>query len=200
MWNWLRTRFRRNIVPNAELQRDTSAVPSQYRPRPFSELYVELDAHEDCDAEACRKLLHKIESLGAKITDDLSSIAVTLEDFFEGNRTKHSIAANVIPPAPYDTALGWYEHLKGIRRMTGVADVLVSIYMIEPHSDGRIGSWPYADTVWIYSSLPESDIKQLVAPLDPDEVQVGCVNDAEFYLRPPCPPAPGSKAYLVWWD
>jgi hypothetical protein len=101
MWRWLR-RILGQPTLGTEVQK---ASITQYRLPKLSELYVEPDGPpDDFDRASCERLLRKIAELGAKDIGDLSNIAVSLEDFFEGNRSKHSIAANVVPAAPYDTA------------------------------------------------------------------------------------------------
>lgn len=202
MWNWLgkllgSKKPAGTAAKSPGSQRDDS---DEYHALEISKLYVKPDADEDFDPECCRKLLSKITSLGATHVDELNNIVVTLEDFFEGNRTKHSIAANVTPDPPYDTASAWYERLKSIRATHGVKDVLVAIYMIEPDEDGCVRSWPYADTIWIYSSLDQDEIEELLAPLEPDEIREGSPEDSEYPVSPPRPPSPGVKAYWVWWD
>ncbi len=207
MWNWLRKLF---LPPPQEPCRrpylegggGDRASQAGYRPPALSQLYVRPDETEDFDIKACERLLATLQRAGAVTVDDVQSLklGVHLEDFFEGNRTKHSLAANVNPPPPYDTATAWYELLKHIRLRDDVHDVLVGAPDIEAHEDGRIGSWPYSDTIWIYSSLSRKRIAELVAPLEPDEVIDASVQDPNWDLRPPYLAPSGTTAYWVWWD
>ena len=167
----------------------------------IDQLYVEPGENEDFDRGACERLLVAIAGRGAETVDDVLNyrIAVSLEEFFDGNRCKHSIAANV-QLARYDTAESWYELLKQIRAREGVEDVVVGISMIEPYEDGRVRIWPYSDTIWIYSELDRDTVASLVAPLEPDEVRDASLNDPNWDLNPPFAARNGVRPYWVWWD
>jgi hypothetical protein len=172
-------------------------------PSGIADLRVEPDAGEDFDADACRRLLSKIADAGATDIHELQGVTVALDDFFAGNRSRYSMAANVDPPSPYDTAQGWYDLLRGVREHDGVRDVRVAITMIEPSTDGRLGMWPYSDTVWISSTLDLATVTKLVAPLQPSEVtdSTADAGDGELSpLRRPSPAEPGTTWYCVWWD
>jgi hypothetical protein len=168
----------------------------------LQQLYVQPDECEDFDAAACERLIATIAKAGVTTVDDVSvrRVAVSLEDFFEGNRCKHSIAANVTPSPPYDTAESWYGLLKTIRDTKGVNDVVVEISMIEPYEDGRVAMWPYADTIWIYSSLARDAVAALVAPLEPGEVGDASTAEPGWSLKPPYPASDDVKPFWVWWD
>lgn len=166
----------------------------------LSSLRVEPDDGEDFDPDACAQLLSRVAEAGVTHIDDLRNVTVSLEDFFSGNRTRHSIAANVEPPAPYDTAQGWFDLLKKVRSTEGVNDVRVSITMIEPYEDGRLGMWPYSDAVWINSSLDRQSVARLVAPLEPSEVVDASFSDSGRELPPPSAPPAGTRWYWIWWD
>ncbi|MCH5378197.1 MAG: hypothetical protein JJ992_29935, partial [Planctomycetes bacterium] len=173
----------------------------EIRPLKFADLHVQPDEPAKFEAASCELLLAKIESLGAKHIDDLQNIAVSLEDFFEGNHCKPSIAANVDPPPPFDTIESWYEQLRAIRSREDVQNVVVAISMIEPYEDGRVGMWPYADTIWICSALDREAVAELVKPLDPDAVDdLSDVNDPEWSVKPPFSAPDGFRSYRVWWD
>jgi hypothetical protein len=166
----------------------------------LDQLYVQPDLGEDFDKEACEQLIAAMAAAGWKTDNDHKTVAVSLENFFVGNNCKHSIAANVEPAPPYDTAESWFSLLKEIRSIEGVHDVVVEIYMIEPYEDGRVGMWPYSDTVWIYSSLDRGLIQSLVAAIEPDEVRDASVHDPSWNLHPPFPAPDGIRPYWIWWD
>ncbi len=127
-------------------------------------------------------------------------MVVSLEEFFNGNHSKFSIAANVDIAPPFDTTEAWVNHLMGIRDNDAVHDVVVGITMIEPYEDGRIGMWPYSDTIWIYSSLDRESVAKLVAPLEPDEVRDALLDYPNWDLTPPISAPEGFKTYWIWWD
>ena len=187
-------------APADDAARPNSVEQDEHTPFALDQLYVQPDDTDDFDRDACQRLIATISKSGATNVDDVYNIAVSLEDFFDGNRCKHSIAANVEPAPPYDTADSWYELLKHIRAQDGVQDVVVGISMIEPYEDGRVGIWPYSDTIWVYSSLDQETIASLVAPLEPDEVRDASLDDPDWDLTPPIPPRDGVRPYWVWWD
>ena len=205
MLDWLRRMFSTDTRDHSSTTADGGVVPrsandEQYSARSLDQLYVQPDQTEDFDKEACERLIATIAKAGAKTVVDMRNIAVSLEDFFVGNNGKHSIAANVQPAPPYDTAESWFALLKTIRSTKGVKDVVIGIAMIEPYDDGRVGMWPYSDTIWIYSSLDRESIASLVAPLEPDEVLDASINDPNWDLHPPFSASDGARPYWIWWD
>jgi len=203
--NWLRKLLSKSDLADSRSANSghtdlPGAAQPDYKPLRIDDLFVEPDDIEDFDREVCERLIAKIAASGATTVDDVHNIAVSLEDFFDGNRCRHSIAANADPQPPYDTAGAWYQLLKRIRYTDGVHDVLVAISMIEPYEGGRVGIWPYSDTIWIYSSLDRDAVASLVAPIDPDEVRDASVNDSNWELTPPVAPTDGVRPYWVWWD
>lgn len=206
MLQWLRSFF---SAPAKQLPSDERQVTSENGERAqedqqdwprLDQVYIEPDSHADFDPAACQRLIKKLSSLGANTVLDASGLAVSLEDFFEGNRCKHSIAGNVEPLPPYDTAAAWYELLKRVRATIGVENIWVEITDLEVYEDRRVGTWPYSDTIWIYSTLDQDQIAALVAPLEPGIVQDASLNDPNFDLQPPFPPTLGVRPYWVWWD
>lgn len=207
MVNWLRRLFSATAEDLREVGADRAGAVSSSSgenrtPLRIDQLYVEPDKTDDFDRDACQRLLAGIATRGAETVEDVlhHRIVVSLEEFFEGNRCKHSIAANVDPSPPYDTAESWYELLKQIRAREDVEDVVVEISMVEPYADGRVGTWPCSDTIWIYSELDRDTIASLVAPLEPDEVRDASVNDPPWDLKPPFAARNGMRPYWVWWD
>lgn len=168
----------------------------------LADLYVIPNDGEDFDAESCKRLLDGLANAGARTVGDVMrlGISVPLEQFFTGNRCKHSIAANVCPEPPYDTAQSWFNHLKSVRDHPQVQDVLVQVYMVEPYEDRSIRTWPYSDTVWVYSTLDQQSIASLLDPIDPDEVRDASASGFDRSLSPPKTVPKGSKPYWVWWD
>ncbi len=203
MWHWLRQLFSSGPAATRSAERGPAASPlpldESRRPLLLNQLYVQPDDGEDFDKEACERLIATISTAGSHSVDD-ANVFVTLEDFFVGNRCKHSIAANVVTPAPYDTAQSWFELLKQIRATSGIHGVTIEIIMIEPYADGRVGMWPYADTIWIHSSLDQAAVAALVAPLEPDEVCDASDDEFDRGPQPPFPATVQARPYRIWWD
>ena len=201
MWQ----RIRRWI--NSSTPDDDDAHPANGEHPPIedtrlADLHVSPDDGEDFDAARCEQLLNTLTTSGATTVGDVLrlGVRVTLEQFFAGNRCKHSIAANVCPDPPFDTSASWFDHLKSVRDHPQVQDVLVQIYMVEPYEDRSVRMWPYADTIWVYADLSQSDLASLLAPLDPDEVRDASVADPDWNIEPPTDVPSGSKPFWVWWD
>ncbi len=194
MLNW----FQKKLFKTSNEQLKTESINDIFS-KPLTSLTVKPD-NDESDADACSRLLQLIEETGVKTLNDANHIPISIEDFFHGNRAKHSIAANCEPPPPFDNITAWYEHLKFIRSNENVHDVFVEILMIEPDEDGSLRIWPYSDTVWIYSSLDISVITDLLLPLEPDEIRDSSVKDGNWSANPPIPVPEGIKPYCIWWD
>jgi len=184
-------------APHPENQNQGAISPAKR----IDQLYVLPDDGEDFDVAACERLLQSIASQGAVYVPDVcGNVFASLEEFFEGNRSRYSIAANVDLDLKYESIFGWYDLLKSVRDTEGVSDVFVAISMIEPYEDGRIGLWPYSDSLWVYSSLNLEDIRSLLSPLQPDMIASEFEGDSIPNLHPPFAVKPGERAYWVWWD
>lgn len=197
MWQQIRNWFAGSPMPDANHE-----VKPPVEDTRLADLHIAPGDGEDFDAESCRQLLDSLVKEGAETVGDVLrlGIRVSLEQFFTGNRCKHSIAANVCPDPPYDTAESWFKHLKAVRSHEQVQDILVQISMVEPYEDGHVGIWPYADTIWVYSDLDQSTIASLLAAIDPDEIRDASANDPNWDLKPPSDVPAGSTPYWVWWD
>lgn len=181
------------------IRRDFGSVHSM----PLDQLKVVPGDREDFDAESCLRLLRAIVERRATTVNELlkKPVVVPLEYFFEGNRCKHSIAANVLPQRPFDTAEAWYNHLKHVHAQPGVQDVLVEISQVEPYEDGTLRMWPYSDRIWVYASLGQDAVAELLAPLEPDEMgNAASSEDDGWNLTPPMPAPEGVFPYWAWWD
>lgn len=133
-------------------------------------------------------LIAKIEAQGAQSTD--TEIAVSLEDFFQGNDDLGSIGCNLGDEQPPISQ--FFRILTKIRSKSEVQDVLVRIYEYDDPD-----SWPYADTVYIITSASLEQVKQWIYELQPGEVNPGWM-----YGRPAAAPKvlAGMTPYSVWWD
>lgn len=116
-------------------------------------------------------------------------IAVPLDLFFTGNDDRGSIGCNLADEQP--PIAEFYKTLAALRDKPEVQEVWVRIYDVD---DDR---WPYTDTVYVISSLPQSDIEDALRHLRFDEV----LSDW-MYGKPTSAPEPkqGFVPYSVWWD
>jgi hypothetical protein len=116
---------------------------------------------------------------------------MSLEDFFTGNNDFGSIGCNL---ADHPGPQSFFRTLKEIRDRPTVQDVLVEINEVMEEDPQ---TWPFSDRVYILTSASREDVKDWVAKLEPDEVELGWNNDL-----PANAPVlqKGMKAYAVWWD
>jgi hypothetical protein len=117
-------------------------------------------------------------------------IAVPLDLFFVGNDDPGSIGCNLGDRQPL--ICDFYEKLVLLRERPEVQDIWVRI--CDANDENR---WPYTDTVYVISSLPQDEIEAALEGLGFDEVVAGWI-----YGRPESAPRPeaGSTPYSVWWD
>jgi hypothetical protein len=116
---------------------------------------------------------------------------VSLEDFFEGNTDRESIAPNLDNHPGTDF---FYSCLKDIRSDPTVEEVLVNIYDLDPIIDG---GWPYTENVHILTSASEEKVQEWATKLLSDGAMEGWPCG-----EPESPPKaePGYKWWSIVWD
>jgi hypothetical protein len=114
-------------------------------------------------------------------------VAVTMDDFFEGNNDMASIGVNLYPhqPGPQE----FYEVFKEIKALEKTEDIYVRI------SDAEEGEWFYTDAVYIVGNWTAEEIKEIVKDLKPDEIYEGWM-----YGKPVNIPQTNNKVLSLWWD
>ncbi len=129
-----------------------------------------------------------------------AAVAVTLEEFFEGNPFEESIAVNL---DEHPGTKKFYSELKKIRAKKTVQDVLVGIVDRPASPEGEDDEfedddWPYSDEVYVFTSSPPEDVAKWAAKLEPDQVSY-----AEWNGRAPINAPellPGMRLVRLWWD
>lgn len=123
---------------------------------------------------------------------------VGLEEFFDGNEDKYSIAPNEVGYGHPGLA-EFHKVLSEIRRRPDVQDVLVAIHEC-PEADEPADAdiWPSAESVYVLTSATVDDLRAWTAPLKPTNVGEGWSGGE----RPPAAPKPkrGNKALFLIWD
>lgn len=148
-------------------------------------------ARLDFDPEARERLVEKVEAMGGCDPDDSDPPAVSLEDFFVGNRDWGSIGCNLPKHPGVHT---FFRVLGSIRGKPEVGGVYVRLTEVDDDE-----AWPFSDTVYIYTRSAREVVAEWVEELGPDEV-IDCGEDASK-LHPLTPrPPEGMKLYVVWWD
>lgn len=117
-------------------------------------------------------------------------IAVPLDLFFIGNDDPGSIGANLGDSQPRISE--FFQILARLRDRPEVQDIWVRISAADDEY-----SWPYTDTVYVISSLTQSEIEAALGDLKFDEI-----TSDWMYGKPASAPEPktGFTAYSVWWD
>jgi hypothetical protein len=142
------------------------------------------------DPDRRLRAIEKIKSQGP-IKHQHPLPVVSLEDFFEGNQDLGSIGCNLIkhPGIPK-----FFETLRSIRGRPDVQDVLIEIHELDETDES---SWPFSERVYVYTTAEEKALSNWLAPLDPDEIEVGFSQG-----KPAAAPEPreGMRVLAAWWD
>jgi len=117
-------------------------------------------------------------------------IAVPLDVFFDGNDDRASIGCNLGQAQP--SIPEFYRTLAALRDKPEVQDVMVRI--VDADDDN---SWPFSDTIYVISSLSQSEIESALKNLSFSEVGPGWM-----YGKPlsATDTRAGFTTYSVWWD
>jgi hypothetical protein len=117
-------------------------------------------------------------------------IAVPLESFFVGNDDPGSIGCNLGDEQP--TIRVFDATLASLLEHPQVRGVWVRVCDADDEN-----SWPYSDTVYVVSSLAQTEIESSLAHLLFSEVSEGWM-----YGKPASAPEPdaGFTPFSVWWD
>jgi hypothetical protein len=114
---------------------------------------------------------------------------VSIGDFFEGNDDAGSIGCNLMSHPGVDK---FYKLFADVCSRSDVQDVRVEIKdLVDEHS------WPFADTVFVLTSMTQGNLRDLVATLQPDEVGPF---PSDSIPRDLPPLKEGMKVMGVWWD
>src|ERR1019366_8414447 len=109
-------------------------------------------------------LLDKIKAAGYVSNE----VAVTIEDFFEGNNFEGTIGVNIWPDSL--TAQFFYERFKELKQHPKVYDILIRIADTD-------GDWFYSDTAYINCSLTLDELREQLEVLKFDEIYDGWMYD-----------------------
>ena len=132
---------------------------------------------------------HVRERGGAK-----AQVAVTLEQFFEGNDCEWCIAPNRPDDLPLEAVR---RVLLELREHPEVVDVLVELDVLE-FAEFPDDEWPYASGVAVITTLPPQEVDALTAAAD-TEPSGGPAASAEWLVD--APTVPDGHHYVgVWWD
>jgi hypothetical protein len=122
---------------------------------------------------------------------------VSLEEFFEGNEDRDSMATN-LNDVKHPGIAAIYRTLLAIRRRPDVQDVLVEV-QDAPYADdpGSADEWPTSNVLFVLTSAALEVVKESVRPLHPDLVHEGW-NVTDGIKTPTL--NEGMRPVRVWWD
>jgi hypothetical protein len=133
--------------------------------------------------------MEKCSALKAELSSQPEPEILPIDRFFDGNDDLGSIGCNLIDHPGIDR---FREVLVGLTQRPDV----VAVYALISELDPGQGSWPFTDTIAVVGAISQSDLEQIVAPLEPDEV-----GPARSF-RVPASILEKHKApvSVVWWD
>jgi hypothetical protein len=114
---------------------------------------------------------------------------VTIEQFFDGNDDLASIGCNLIDHPGIDTFRGT---LLEIAHHPDVEAMYAQIAELDPGDD----YWPFTDTVFIVGTAPVAALKQTLAHLQPDSVELAASSAVPGLIRQ----RHNAPVIIVWWD
>ncbi len=109
-------------------------------------------------------------------------VAVSLEDFFDGNDDEGSLACNLTEHPGIDF---FYSELMSFRN-TNQVDVFVEIYEIEEEM------WPYSERVYIIGNVSAENIANLCSKLQASEIESPDEKQINRILY--------KNVLSLWWD
>lgn len=129
----------------------------------------------------------------AKLITSLSSQpepqVVPIAQFFDGNDDLGSIGCNLIEHPGVDR---FCEILTDLSRRDDVEAVFCQISELDPGE----GCWSFADTVFVVGTISPEQLRQLLSPLQPDEIGTG----EEFGASSDFLNKQQAPVLAVWWD
>lgn len=140
------------------------------------------------------ELIHKIIPLLE--SGDILPL-VSLEDFFEGNEDRYSIATN-LGDTKHPGIPAIHKVLESIRARSDVQDVLLEVQDCPfPDQAQDSDEWPTSNTFFILTAASLDVVKDLVRPLHTDLVHEGW--NVQGRVKTPSLDQ-GMRPVRVWWD
>ena|ERR1700761_6819499 len=130
----------------------------------------------------------KCETLKTDLAADTEQI-VSVERFFDGNDDPGSIGCNLMEHPGVDV---FRNLLTGLLQRSDVQAVYARISELDPGEE----SWPFTDTVFVVGTISPEELRDILSPLQPDEIDSG-----ETYGLPKAIKQKHKEPVLAaWWD
>ena len=131
-----------------------------------------------------KELLQRISNLGYPEKE----VALTLEEFFEGNNYEESIGVNLDPqPTPKE----FYDTFLKLLTSDNVDKIYVRVTDIEDCED-----WVYSDTIYVIGTLTKKELKFAIKNLHPDDITEGWEDIPENIVND----KGNNSIFTIWWD
>lgn len=114
---------------------------------------------------------------------------VPIKDFFDGNDDLGSIGCNL---SEHPGIERFREILTGLEERDDVDGVYAQVAEVDAGED----CWPFADVILVAGDISIDALRELLAPLQPDEIGAG----TEFGTPPEILVALEGKVLAAWWD
>ena len=148
------------------------------------------------DADARQRLIEKALTI---LEEGSTLLAVSLDDFFEGNTDDASIGVNLSEDKHIGLA-GFRRLLSGVGERANVQGIFLELTEIpDPDDEAAAEIWPTACVAFVVTSAPIAEVAEWVAPLHPRDINEGwCIQPG---VKPPLSDAdlrPGMRPVRVW--
>jgi hypothetical protein len=130
----------------------------------------------------------KCDDLKAKLSSQPEPQVVPIDVFFDGNDDEASIGCNLIEHPGINVFRQVLLHL--LDRADVVA-VYVQISEVDPGEE----CWPFADWVFVVGTIPQHELADALAPLQPDDV-----GPPEYEVPEAITRQHDAPVLVAWWD
>jgi len=116
-------------------------------------------------------------------------VAVTVDEFFNGNEDDGSIGANLYPEQP--SLQFFWDTFNTMLASAKVENIFIRI------ADAEDTDWFYTDTAYVVGDVTFEEVTEMVKELHPSEIY-----NEWMYGQPVNLSGinPGKKVYSLWWD
>lgn len=135
------------------------------------------------DAVKCRALKEQLSALPPQ------EIVIPITRFFDGNDDLASIGCNI---GEHPGISAFRNTFRDLQERGDVEAVYARVAELDPGED----SWPFADTVFIVGTISVNELRDLLTPLQPDEIGPG----EQFEIPASIKQQHRSPVLAAWWD
>jgi hypothetical protein len=131
----------------------------------------------------------KCKRLKEELANEPEPQIIPIEQFFDGNDDIGSIGCNLSEHPGMNV---FRDTLVALMRRPDVEAVYAQIAELDPGED----IWPFTDTVFVAGSISDDELRELLEPLQPDEVGPAATFGAPEWITD----KHGEEVLAAWWD